>query len=298
MTLPTNITREHLIKAFEKIDLDGVPSGAHSKYYDVIYNEKRYPPKYVISVANIFANNEQLDRNSFKGGLGTECFKVLEKNGFTIIEKIRFWIEKTKLDREDRLKGDWAMGKALWSPRKSKTEADIYKNMKLVKKGDVVLHLVNDKDFVGISIVNNSAIETEGIKNTDWDGPAYFISLEQYEELKPPINRKELLNEQNKRVLLEIKSATEVFYTRNLTLRQGAYLTPCPNRLLQLINEIYKINTNLNLPNLEDIEYMDEDNSTNLTLLNKMYLDFEKVHFKISKNLLTRFACSLITKRL
>jgi len=86
--IPRNITREHLLQAIEQIDREGVPARKKSHYYDVIHNGNRYPPKYVISLANVFANGEQLDHNSFEGGLNTTAFKLLEREGFTIVEKM------------------------------------------------------------------------------------------------------------------------------------------------------------------------------------------------------------------
>ena len=87
MALPSNINKDHLIKAIEKIDSDGIPNDADSKFYDVVYNGKKYPPKVIVSYANIFANGEEISRTSFSGGLNTECFNLLEKYGFEIIKK-------------------------------------------------------------------------------------------------------------------------------------------------------------------------------------------------------------------
>lgn len=87
MSLPNNISNEHLIQAFSKIDNEGVPNDAESQYYNVIFNGNKYPPKLVVSYANIFANGIELDRNSFTGGKSTPCFKLLEREGFIIEEK-------------------------------------------------------------------------------------------------------------------------------------------------------------------------------------------------------------------
>lgn len=87
MAIPKNIKKDHLIKAIEKIELDGIPADGDSQYYDVLYNGKKYPPKVIVSFANIFANGSELNRNSFSGGIETECFKLLQKNGFEIIKK-------------------------------------------------------------------------------------------------------------------------------------------------------------------------------------------------------------------
>ena len=85
--IPQNITREHLLQAIEQIDREGVPPRKKSKYYDVLHNGNRYPPKYVLSLGNLFANGEELDHYSFSAGLGTPGFKLLEREGFTIVEK-------------------------------------------------------------------------------------------------------------------------------------------------------------------------------------------------------------------
>lgn len=87
MGFPTNIEKEHLLKAIERIDIEGVNKDVDSNYYDVKYGEKFYPPKLVVSYANVFANGIELDRNSFEGGAGKPCFKLLEKHGFEIFTK-------------------------------------------------------------------------------------------------------------------------------------------------------------------------------------------------------------------
>ena len=87
MRIPKNITREHLIQAIEKINHDGIPKDGDSMYYDVKYNSKFYPPKLVVSIANLFANGIELDRNSFDGGMNSPCFDLLINNGFEILTK-------------------------------------------------------------------------------------------------------------------------------------------------------------------------------------------------------------------
>lgn len=120
MALPINITKEHLLKAIFKIDKDGIPKDADSQYYDVVYNEKKYPPKLIVSYANLFANGEILDRNSFSGGLETQCFKLLEENGFAIKKKsVSYYVlgaswhgNENEADQSERFieKGIWENG--------------------------------------------------------------------------------------------------------------------------------------------------------------------------------------------
>ena len=83
MSIPKNITKEHLINAISKIDKEGIPNDAGSQYYDVVYNGIKNPPKLIISYANIFANGKELDRNSFK------CSSVAHNLSSTEVFKLR-----------------------------------------------------------------------------------------------------------------------------------------------------------------------------------------------------------------
>ena len=47
----------------------------HSTTYDLIFEEKKYPPKLIISISNKYANGKELDHNSFQGGLNTQHLK-------------------------------------------------------------------------------------------------------------------------------------------------------------------------------------------------------------------------------
>jgi len=180
---------------------------------------------------------------------------------------MNFWIEKTIVKgRPDRLSEERALGKALWSPQKDKRGADIYKNMRLVKKGDIILHFINNRNISGISKVKDDVIEAKGIKGTSWDGPAYLIELENYKELSPSINRTDLLIEKNKINLLDIAKNSEVFYNNKLDLRQGAYLTPCSLELLHLINKTYKKLSTNNLPYLENVEFTKESKNDDILI--------------------------------
>jgi len=77
-----NITKEHIIQAIEKIERDGIHNTKRlSTKYLLDYDGKTYPPKYVISIANEFANNEYLGHDKF---IATEARRFLEKLGFSI----------------------------------------------------------------------------------------------------------------------------------------------------------------------------------------------------------------------
>ncbi len=83
--IPDNITKEHIEQAIAYIDENGVPQNRSSSVYLLNHKEKNYPPKYVISIANKFANGEELDAEKFTGGRRTNNF--LKQRGFIITAK-------------------------------------------------------------------------------------------------------------------------------------------------------------------------------------------------------------------
>jgi 5-methylcytosine-specific restriction protein B len=304
-------SQNDIIKAIKRIDENpDLVTGRHSSTYDLVYQGKKYPPILVLSIASQLKGDKELTLSDFGNNVEVP-FKLLRDNGFLIKTKStnnkitnkfdgtqKYWIEKTIVKgRKDRLQGKRALGKVLWSPREDKRGADIYKNMRLVSEGDLVLHLINNDEFSGISIVNNKAVETVGLPGTEWDRPAYLIDLKNYIELNPSIKRSELLNNQNKQKLIHISDNSEVFYNKKLDFRQGAYLTPCPPELMSLINDVYIDKTNeslphVNLSNKNKIEKMKYE-SFNYTSFNESLIKSGLIY---SSQLIKRFTASLLTK--
>jgi AAA+ superfamily predicted ATPase len=92
--IPKNIEREDVIQAIEEIARSGVPYHRASVRYNVIYDDKPYPPKYVISLANRYANGSELEPSEFNGGVETNDF--LRALGFTIAERggeNNYWLD-------------------------------------------------------------------------------------------------------------------------------------------------------------------------------------------------------------
>lgn len=169
--------------------------------------------------------------------------------------------------------------------------------MRLVKKGDIILHLVDNKKISGISVVKDKAVKAKGVAGTVWDGPAYLIELENYLELNPTINRDEILIKKNKFLLDKISNKSEVFYNNSLNLRQGAYLTPCPIELLMLINDTYKRVSSKDLPFIEQIFYKTKFSELmEIFNANRIFNDFSSVGLHYNKNLITRYISSILTK--
>ena len=82
--IPKNIKREHVIKAIEEVKKSGVPKTRRSRKFLLTFEGKTYPPKYIISLANKYANGVELDPSEFSGGRETNEF--LRALGFKIVE--------------------------------------------------------------------------------------------------------------------------------------------------------------------------------------------------------------------
>jgi len=78
--IPKNITREDIIKALHKIKEN---EKRQSRDYYVVFENDLFPPKYVISVANKFANGKELNISKF---ITAEARRFLEKTGFRVIQ--------------------------------------------------------------------------------------------------------------------------------------------------------------------------------------------------------------------
>ncbi len=79
--IPQEITYHHVLRALADIDRDGVPRNRRSRTWDLVCNGRLYPPKYVVSLANRWANGRELDAGSF---ITTEARQYLEALGFTV----------------------------------------------------------------------------------------------------------------------------------------------------------------------------------------------------------------------
>jgi 5-methylcytosine-specific restriction protein B len=304
-----SFSRDELIQAIQQINQNPeLKKGRNSSTYDLIFKNKKYPPILVLSIANQSKGGKDLTLSDF-GNSTTVPFKILKDNGFKIQSKINnelstlannhemeIWIEKSIIkNRIDRNTGPRALGKVLWSPQRGKNGADIYKNMRLVKMNDVVLHLVDNESFVGISLVKNTVVETEGLAGTDWPEPAYLVELKDFIEFENSISRESILENKYSRVLNEINEESEVFYTNKLTLRQGAYLTPCPEKLLSIVNTEFKKINGENLPFIPDLP-LPTLISTKKLNPEELIKNLKETGLIFNEILIKRFVTSILTK--
>jgi len=84
MSIPKNIAKEHIEKAIAEIRQSVIPAERFSVAYFLKVGNENLPPKYVISIANKYANGIELDSKDFNA---IEAKNFLKKLKFEIIEK-------------------------------------------------------------------------------------------------------------------------------------------------------------------------------------------------------------------
>ena len=104
--IPQNITKEHTLQAIQKIDSqEEIPVNRESVNYDLFYHGKRYPPKYIISIANKYANGYELKSTKFNA---IEAKTFLPKLGFEI--KLKFEIKPKDVIKNQQISTLFSVG--------------------------------------------------------------------------------------------------------------------------------------------------------------------------------------------
>ena len=75
MRIPEEITKEHIKQAIALIDNEqSIPPHRASTGYDLRFNGKKYPPKYVLSRAYRLIHSDAMKLRNFRGGHRTNSF--------------------------------------------------------------------------------------------------------------------------------------------------------------------------------------------------------------------------------
>ena len=83
------VTRDHVVRALQQYDQLGPEKffAAHgfapTTTYDLVWDQRRYPPKAILGTAYEFATGQRLASGDFEGGK-SGAVKVLEKLGFDV----------------------------------------------------------------------------------------------------------------------------------------------------------------------------------------------------------------------
>ena len=86
------VTRDDVMRAIQEYDQLGPKPffAAHgfgpTTTYDLVWDERRYPPKAILGTAHEFATGQRLASGDFEGGK-TGAVRVLGKLGFTVQER-------------------------------------------------------------------------------------------------------------------------------------------------------------------------------------------------------------------
>jgi len=87
-----DVTRAEVLRAIQEYDRLG-PDKFFSEHgfaptttYDLVWDERRYPPKAILGTAYEFATGQRLASGDFEGGK-TGAVAVLSKLGFTVQDK-------------------------------------------------------------------------------------------------------------------------------------------------------------------------------------------------------------------
>ena len=149
-----------------------------------------------------------------------------------------FFIEKTIVAGvSHRQYGELKLGASLLSPQRYENGADGYKFMRAVKPGDVILHLIDNEKIEGFSFVAAPVEDYRQPHGTIW----YRVPLTGHTSLTPALHRRAIFCEATSGPLLRLinSGVKNLFFTRNLSLSQGAYLTPASDRLIEILGEAY-----------------------------------------------------------
>lgn len=176
------IDKEAVLGAIKKIDKEGIPKGKHSSTYDLIHDNRSYPPKLIYSTAHQLKTGEDLPHDSFEGGENTKCFNELRSLGFEIKEKSstrKFWLyaagENAELWNENFQQGIMSLGwDELGDLRNYDNKESIQNTLKLIhedngsrkndalanfefcysiSKGDIVIAKQGTKKYIGFGEV-------------------------------------------------------------------------------------------------------------------------------------------------
>ncbi len=166
----------------------------------------------------------------------------------------RWWVEKTEVRGWDyRIEGEFAVGRALVAPAKSASGADLYRQVRELVPGDVVLHFTDQRAFTGWSRVAGPAEEID-------TRPEFGIGPRAHARrapgglplasIRPWIGRRSSPRPTRSACAASSNEGhTNTFYSvePELRLKGGAYLTPASPELVAILKDAYQDRTGLDL---------------------------------------------------
>jgi putative restriction endonuclease len=88
MAIPEGITRDHVLQALREIDAGATGDFGPSTKYDLLYKDRRYPPKMVVGLAAKALTGVVMIPKEFSSGLaGSQAIGYLRNLGFEVVKK-------------------------------------------------------------------------------------------------------------------------------------------------------------------------------------------------------------------
>src|SRR5215204_4232312 len=155
-------SKEHFLAALNSID--GNPSlriGRESQEYDLVYENKRYPPVLVLSEANKLLGGSQILLSDF-GNSTKKAFEPLREAGFTIEKKMEHQVIEPNIwfvAQGSTFTSEKGM-KFLFAPSVGKDGRSrfFWENLLKVKKGDIIFNY--SEGVKGVSIATSDGYQT------------------------------------------------------------------------------------------------------------------------------------------
>ncbi len=143
--IPNNITEQNVLDAIKDFNINGIRYPlARSKKFDLVFNNQTYPPKYIISLANEYANKVYLSHQDFDTYEAQRLLKSLSPN-FVIQDKetdnVADLIKKYKIHIKAGGLEDEVYKWELLAEYKAKLNvyaADLYDNIKSIDFGNLL----------------------------------------------------------------------------------------------------------------------------------------------------------------
>jgi len=82
--IPKGLLDKHFRRSAAEIDRVGVAPGRASRHYDLMLNGRRYPPKYVISLAHRFAHGNEFPAGKFNA---VEAKDFFLRSGYKVLDR-------------------------------------------------------------------------------------------------------------------------------------------------------------------------------------------------------------------
>ena len=95
--IPKDLTKQHFLQAAAKADREGYPADRRSVHYDLVIDGRRYPPKYIVSLATELLTGRPYSAQDFNA---VEAKNYFTARGYEILDR-RGDAEKKIVEEDD-----------------------------------------------------------------------------------------------------------------------------------------------------------------------------------------------------